>query len=392
MFPPSRKSPLPPPESWSGAPRRALHERIVETLRYLSEEVDTRRVGGLGEAQAAGYVAGRLRRAEYAAAVQSFRAGVSERPLLALIALLGAVGGALSAFAWSGGLSVAGMVITLVCLATLLLELGALGFRAGALRRLLRGKLSQSVIAPRAAHQRQARWRVVVLAPLDGPPQSALRRQELWLLFSALITSVLASGVALFSTALIWRVPASGSAIVLLILAGIVLLRRAAPTLLPAVHGAGELTTLLMVADELPPLKQVEVWMVALGGGSIGHESVRALIERYPFSPSDTWVINLHNITAGQPVFVTREGVLRERRSASVLRGLASDTDAADLTIDAEPRRLRERTLAQPLLRQGFRAMTISSHSDASPFTSPEGATIERCVRLVVGIIRGLDA
>lgn len=392
MFPPSSRSPLPPPEPWAGAPRRPLHERIVETLRYLSDEVDTRRVGGLGEAQAAGYVAGRLRRADYTAAVQSFRAGVGERPVLLLITLLGALGGGAAALG-SGPLPVAaGGALLLVALLLLAVELGAPGFRAGSLRHLFKGKLSQSVVAARAAGTRQARWRVLILAPLDGPPLVALSRVGLLLLIAALGLSLGAAIIALITALPAARWLSALGAATLLGLAGWIAVRRATPAFVPAVHGAGELTTLLMIAEELAPLKQVEVWPVALGGGAIGHESVRALIERYPFSPADTWVINLHNITAGQPVFVTREGMLREHRSASALRGLASDTDAADLTIDAEPRRLRERTLVQPLLREGFRAITVSSHLDHAPFTSPDAQTIARCVRLVVGMINGLDA
>lgn len=388
MFPPSSSSALPPPDPWAGSPRRSLRERIVETLRHLSEDVEARRVGGLGEAQAAGYVAGRFRRADYAATVQSFRAGVGDRPVWSVIAFLGA---------WGGGLVTLGVARAtvgggglLLALALLFLALDLSG--RGGLRMLLKGKLSQSVVAPRAARDRQVRWRVIVLAPLDGPPLMALGRNGTMFLIGALVVALSAAVGTLVSGATMWRVVAAACGGGLLGMGSWIALRPLMPAPVPAIHGAGELTTLLMIADELEPLQHVEVWLVALGGGSVGHESVHALMRHYPFSPSDTWVINLHHITAGQPVFVTREGVLRERRSASVLRGLASDTDAADLMIDAEPRRVRQRTLAQSLLRQQFRAITITSHSDATPFTSPNAGTIERCVRLVAGVIRGLDA
>jgi hypothetical protein len=189
-----------------------------------------------------------------------------------------------------------------------------------------------------------------------------------------------------------WRILVGGCALVVALIGLAVLRRLLLPGLLPAIHGAGELTTLLMVAEELAPLQTIEVWMVALGGGSVGHESIHALIERYPFSPNDTCIINLHNITAGQPVFVTREGVLRDRRSDRVLLALASDTDASDISIDAEPRRLRQHTLAQAFHRLSYRAISISSHSDTSVFASIDAGTVERCVRLVVGMLRGLDA
>ncbi|MBV9790241.1 MAG: hypothetical protein JOZ51_18775, partial [Chloroflexi bacterium] len=94
--------------------RRSLHDRIVEMLSYLSDEIDSRRVGGLGEAQAAGYVAGRLRRAEYTAAVQSFRASTGAQVAFVVLTTLGVIGGALAALQigtlW---LVVAGLLVVL---------------------------------------------------------------------------------------------------------------------------------------------------------------------------------------------------------------------------------------------------------------------------------------
>jgi len=387
MFRPSPKPALSPSTPWPTGSRRSLLDRINETLNYLSDEIDSRRIGGLGEAQAAGYVAGRLRRAEYAAAVQSFRASVGEKLPLIVVAMLGAgagVGAAVDvAWYWRS------VALGIVVLALLLLYAELEGHKP--LRRFVKGKTSQSVVAGRAATSKKIRHRVVVVAPLDGPPQAVFDRGELLLLYGTLLIEMLSIAGALLSTASVWRYLAGGCATALLLLGVWALARRITPRLLPAVHGAGELTTLLMVAEELEPLEAVEVWIVALGASSVGHESINALKERYPFSPSDTYIINLHRISAGQPVFVTREGLLRERRSERVLLALASNIDAADLTIDAEPRRLRQRTLAQLLFRLGYRGITIASHSDDSLFTRPDATTIERSVRLVVGMIQSLD-
>jgi hypothetical protein len=369
-------------------PRRSLRDRIVEALSYLSDEIDSRRVGGLGEAQAAGYVAGRLRRAEYAATVQSFRATVGEKAPLVALAALGMIGGALAVMQpqpiW---LAVAAVLVALAII-LLLAEIEG----PAPLRRMLKGPPSQSVVAVRAAGARNARWRMIILAPLDGSPMPALNRQWLLILLATLIAESIGIAGLFFSAAHGWRLLVVISALVVALI-GVWLVRRfLAPVLLPAIHGAGELTTLLMVAEELEPLQTIEVWLVALGGGSVGYESIQALIERYPFSSNDTCIINLHTIDAGQPVFVTREGLLRERRSDRMLLALAADTDAIDMSINAEPRRLRQPTLAQAFHRQGFRAISISSHSDATRFASLDVDTIERCVRLVVGMIRGLDA
>jgi hypothetical protein len=246
-------------------------------------------------------------------------------------------------------------------------------------------------VAGRAAKGKQSRWRVVIVAPLDGPPRPLLSRGGLIVLLVTLLVELLAVVGLMLNPSFGLRLVVSTGSLVALGMGIVLLFRRAIPSPLPAIYGAGELATLLMIAEELEPLQSVEVWVIALGGSTVGTENIHALLEHYPFSPVDTYVINLHNITAGQPVFVTREGVLRERRSDRVLLAGAADTDAADVTIDAEPRRVRERTLAQAMLQQRFRAITISSHSSASPFTSPDPATIEHCVRLVVGMVRRLD-
>lgn len=355
-------------------------------LRYLSDEIEARRAGGLGEAQAAGYLAGRLRRANYAATVLSFRTGIGETLPLILATSLGAAGAVLAAWAThplTHGLAIVGILTALG-----LLWLDIEGKQP--LRRLLKGRLSQSVVAVRAASSR-LRWRVVVLAPLDGPPRSTLGRRGLHIVLLALGAVCLGVMMLALTSAPVWRLLLAGGAIVLAGSAMTVVLRSALPAPLPAIHGAGDLATLVITAEALEPLSHVEVWIAALGGSTIGHENVAALLARYPFSPIDTCFINLHAIAAGQPVFVTREGLLRERRSDRMLLALADETDAADVSIDAEPRRLQQRTLAYALLGAGQRAITISSYSDSSPFTSPDAATIERCTRLVTGMIRALE-
>jgi hypothetical protein len=384
MLLPSSELPVAP--SWPAASQRSTRDRIVETLRYLSDEIEARRAGGLGEAQAAGYLAGRLRRANYAATVLSFRTGIGEALPLILVASLGAAAALLAAWATHALAYGVAALCAISALALVLTEIEG----AQSLRRRLKGRPSQSVVAVRAAGAR-LRWRVVVQAPLDGPPRPALARRGLNAVLIALATVLVAIMLLTLTGDPVWRLALAGVALLLAGLAVWIAIRSALPSPLPAIHGAGDLATLLMVAEALEPLSHVEVWIAALGGSTIGEENVEALLDRYPFTPVDTCFINLHAISAGQPVFVTREGMLRERRSDRMLLALADETDAADVSIDAEPRRVQQRTLAQLLLRRGQRAITISSHSDSSPFTSPDADTIERCTRLVAGMIRRLD-
>ena len=392
MFqPPSRQRASPPPSSV----RRSLHDRIIETLHYFGEEVEGRRVGGLGEAQAAGYIAGRLRRADYSAAVQSFKSGIGEQIPLAARAVAGGVCGRAAAPVRERAYGALLVALAAVCLgavlALLLAESGVLPAAYGPLRRLSKGKTSQNVIAGRPARGKKMARRLLIIAPLDGPPRPALQRQGLLLLLAACGVELMCVLGLLLGGAPALRSLTGVSAVVVALLGIWVLARRVRFAPLPAIYGAGELTALAMIAEELEPLQSVEVWVLALGGSTVGSENIRTLLAHYPFAPAETCVINLHNLSGGQPVFVTREGLLRERRSDRMLLAAAAETDAADITIDAEPRRLRERTLAHALLLQGYRTLTISSHSHRSLYTSPDPETIERCVRLVLGMVRALD-
>jgi hypothetical protein len=255
----------------------------------------------------------------------------------------------------------------------------------------LGGRSSQSVVGVRAAasSEREPRWRVVLTAPLDSVPQLPPRRILLALLQIAGMEAILLAAFLVTELAALRWAIAAGSAILLAVVAGMLRgRRRRGPQ--PAILGAGELATLIAVAEELGELQQVELWTVALGAGSAGDAGVRDLLERYPFG-FDTCFINLHHMTTGQPVFVTREGLLRERRSDRRLLVVASEADAADVTINAEPRQLRARTLATLLFRRGYRTITISSHADGHGPPQPDPQTLERCVKLVVGMIRELD-
>ncbi len=392
LFPnPPPPPPMPRDPDRAVLVRRALQDRLLETLRYLAEEIDLRRVGGLGEAQAAGYVAGRLQRAEQQATVTSFRTGRGPTVAVALLVLLAAMTTAAAAGlppreAFRGPLWAVPVLLPLL---TALVWEEVEG--AGLIGQALGSRSSQSVVGVRAAvsSNRRARLRVVLTAPLDRAPQLPPRR----MLLVALVvlggeSIVLAALVATHQPVL--RFVVGAGAAILAATAGAFLVWSGVRRPQPAILGAGELATLIAIAEELGELQQVELWTVALGAVSAGDAGIRHLLERYPFG-LDTCFINLHHMTAGQPVFATREGLLRDRRSDRRLLALASEADAADVTINAEPRRIRRRTLAAVPLRRGYRTITITSHPDVRGFVSPNPRTLERCVKLVVGMIRELD-
>jgi hypothetical protein len=259
------------------------------------------------------------------------------------------------------------------------------------LAHLLRRHTSQSVVGVRAAVGEADRphLRVVLVAPLDGVPRLPPR--------GVLLLALQVFGFLLL--VLVWLLITMFLPLRLILLTGACMLALMVAAiaashwrrrLQPAIVGAGELATLIAVAEELGELQRVELWTVAVGAASVSDAGMRRLFERYPFG-TDTCFINLHHMTTGQPVFVTREGVLRESRSDRRLLALASEADAADVTINAEPRQLRVRTLAALPLRRGHATISISSHPDSRGVANPDPGTLERCVRLIVGMIRQLD-
>ncbi len=392
LFPsPPPPPPMPRDPDRAVLVRKALPERLLETLRYLAEEIDLRRVGGLGEAQAAGYIAGRLQRAEQQATVTSFTTGLGHTVAVGLIGLVAAVGSAAAAMLPTGDGARGAQWATLLLVPALAALLWGEVEGPGLLGQVIGSRGSQSVIGVRAAvsSARPSRTRVVLTAPLDSAPRLPSRRMLLLLLqLLGLAFGLFAALLVFQQAALRWAI--LGVSLLLLVTALALLGRRLFDGPRPAILGAGELAVLVAIAEELGELQQVELWTVALGAVSAGDAGIRHLLDRYPFG-ADTCFINLHHMTAGQPVYVTREGLLREHRSDRRLLALASDADAADVTINAEPRRIRRRTLAAIPLRRGYRAITITSHTDSGGFVSPDPRTLERCVKLVVGIIRELD-
>jgi hypothetical protein len=261
----------------------------------------------------------------------------------------------------------------------------------GLIGQAIGGRSSQSVVGVRAAvnSQHHTRLRVVLAAPLDSAPQSPSRRVFL-LTLTALGVDLIALAALIVTPQLALRLVLGVGTAILGGIAVILLAWRRIQGPQPTLVGAGELAVLIAIAEELSELQQVELWTIALGAVSAGDAGIRHLFERYPFGV-ETCFINLHHMTTGQPVFVTREGLLHERRSDRRLLAVASEADAVDVSINAEPRRLRRRTLAAALLQRGRRTITITSHPETHGFVRPDPRTLERCVKLIVGMIRELD-
>lgn len=363
-------------------------------LGHLAEFVGPRRPSSPEEASAAAYLNARLRRAGLRVDTRELRApafrGAAYAPLAALAALAALVGPLLP-------------LPSLLMVAWLLLALIADSLIAplpGPLRRLP----SQDIIANREVDSgesdrpRGPRWRVLLLAPLDTPVErrglarlaGPTRGPTLARLFLAALAATPA-GLALAGrpAGILW------AAATLFALAQLPLLVAAVTPPAPAASdgGSGALAALVAAVTRLGGLARVELWAVGVGAASADQAGIELLARRFPFPPGETLALSIQRLDRGQLVYVTREGALLARPAAPRLLQLAAAADAADTTIDAEPRPyLADDTLLAPLRRAGIAGLTLLSRPDPSaPPASVDPALIERAARLIVGIVRGLD-
>jgi hypothetical protein len=380
---------------------RRLREDPADAVNRIAGEIGARRPTSLGEARAAAYLDGRMRRAGLRVSADAFRANAGPGWDGALLALLASIGCVL--YYWLPLPSLALAVWNLAIAGVALLRPGA--------PLLARKRQSQNVIATRAIDN-PPHWRVVLLAALDSPPAtSALarrltagRRAELGRVIVCgliVILALMALGGPLGLRQLLWYLQIAG-ALFLVILAGLEILSMFAPSTPGAVNHAGALAALLESADSLNALSQTELWAVALGASSSGN-GLADLLRRYPFDQERTLFIGIESIGAGRVSYVTRTGIMPQRASDSLLLRLAADADADDPLIDAEPRPYTsEPAVVQLLQRTGRRALTIIGlEPDGRPACRGSMAdtpdrldahALDRAVRLVVGLVKKIDS
>jgi hypothetical protein len=382
---------------------RRLREHPLDAVGRIAGEIGPRRPTSLGEARAAAYLDGRLRRAGLRVSADPFRAPRSagaDGPLLALPALV--------SVALYYRLPLPSLALALWGLALA----GALLWWPDAVV-LARKRPSQNVIATRASSSAPRR-RVVLLAPLDSPQamgrlvrlladdvRPQIGRVAAYGLLALLALLALPSSMSFELRRALWLTQFVPIAY-LLLLAGLELWLLRAPTTPGAISHAGAVAVLLASAEELNALERTELWAVALGATTSG-AGLADFLRRYPFDRELTLFVEIAGIGAGNLSYVTREGALLERPADARLLQLAAAADAADPLIDAEPRAYRrERTIAARLLRAGRRALTITclGADGETPYRGSlddtpaaiDGPTLDRAMRLVAGLVRQIDA
>ncbi len=375
---------------------RRLREDPLDAVFLVAETIGPRPATSLGEARAAAYLDGRLRRAGMRVTADPFVVAVWEGWDGVAVALL--VLAAVALYFW----------FPLAAVALLLPALSLALWRVVRpdLPLLARRRESQNVIGTRAGPQR-APWRVVLLAPLDAPPQlPAVLRPLSDPRVLALVRAVACLLVALPALAGLWDVqrlwwyvqmlPAAA----LLALAAQSVWQGRAASGAGAINHAGALAVLLSTVETLGPTERVELWAVGLGA-TVPGVGLGDLLRRYPFERERTLFVALESIGAGELAYLTREGLLRQVRADTALLGCAAAADAADPRVNVAPRPYRGATLAGRLQRGGRRALAIVCLGAdgrpplyADPADLPEAvdaALLDRAVRLVAGIVRQID-
>lgn len=380
---------------------RRLRDEPVDTATQIVEQFGGRGPTSLGEAQAAAYFDGRLRRAGMKVSADAFLAPTWngwDGTVLALWVLA-----AIVLYRWQPLLALVLQLVAAAFVAFLWLRQGV--------PLLVEKQPSQNVIGTRALAQRPSK-RIVVLAPLDAPTQIPRLLQAIFLgqpiMLGRSVACLLVVGLGLagmfvgsldgrYICWLLQFVPAA----YLLVAAFTDWWLRRAPCSPGAIHHAGALAALLACAEELTAARGIELWAVAIGASESG-AGLTDLLRRYPFEVASTRFIVLESLGAGSLAYITRSGVLRSITSDPTLLTHAAAVDADDPLINAAPQPLRHTpSLLERLRRKSWHAIGVSS-LDAEgmpPFRASAADTpdrldadvLDRAVRLVLGIVRRLD-
>ncbi|MEI7646494.1 MAG: hypothetical protein WCJ55_19650, partial [Chloroflexales bacterium] len=284
--------------------------RELETLiSQLVDQAGTRLATSPGEATAAAFVNGRLRRAGMR--VSTYELRVAARPGEVYL-LCGAL--SLLAFALTVSLPLPSLLLALNLLAWIGLD--SFGWPIPPVGRR---RASQNIVGTRAIvgaaglEPVAPRWRVVLLAPLDTPqtwrglatlagPTRGARLARL----AAVALVTIGASAALLVPGLWWLVGLPGATLGLLMLIAALLPPRPTPT----DGGVAALTTMIVATQRLEQLQRVELWAVAVGASSTDPRGVITLLPRYPFDPAHTLFIALEDLARGQVIYATREGVV----------------------------------------------------------------------------------
>ncbi len=358
-------------------------------LTELSEQIGPRSATSAAEAVAAAQINARLRQVGFSVDTRSLstinRPGVRLVPIAIFLMVTAMLA------AWQPPI---GLILSLWLMGLLLVD----GLYAP-LPVWQRRHTSQHIIAARPIVEattqapRLPRYRFVILAPLDTPLVwrglniliAPTRAGLIARLLISCLPIVVACATMVGSE---WRWLLSVGA-----LCGCMGLLWAAwnrPPLAQPDGGLAALATLVRIGQQLPETHHVEVWAIAVGAAYCDPYGIQALLDRYPFDPTNTLVVGLGSLAGDQLIVISRSGLLHQERADPVLYQLAMMADRNDPLIDLEPRtQASYDSILSPLRRRGFRTLSIQAVSQGPSVIEP--MVIERATRLIIAIVQALD-
>lgn len=380
---------------------RIRRDDPLEVIQQLIE-IGPRPATSLGEARAAAFVGGWLRRAGLRVGTDTFRAAIGLGITYFALALLGLVALLLALWQPLAGLLAATLGLLFAVSDALTAPLPPMTFYRD----------SQNIVATRAPQNAQdptaapSRWRVVVLAPLDTPTNNHwLRnftgRSPLALAgrIMAFALLILLNGLLFFEQRELWLYLQLTPLVYLLLTS---LLLPSANSSRMFYGSAGALTAMLGVVEELDQLENTELWAVALGATSTGHEAVQDMLMRYPFPPAETLFLSLPLLEPGALMVATHEGLLGQHRADAPLLKLATERAALQQSINLQRRPYQDTSSPTALLlSRGYRALTLCteprsahpalSEADRTDRTQLVQLPLAQAIQLLVEMIQYID-
>ncbi len=383
-----------------GGEQRSV-EDLLDTVRFLSQEIGPRLSASPAERRAAEHVAERLRTASFEVSVEPFQGLITFSLPYGLICT-----GCVLATLLYAIQPMASFGLALLSLAALLTE----NHTWPTLSHLLPKGLSQNVVGIRPA-QGEAMCRVILTAHLDSSKAAlpfhpklvpGLRRSFL-LMVGAMGATVGLSLIALFARrSWLWYLQLA-CALYLGLSLSLLLHRELLMKHTPGANdNASGVAVLLEAAERLLDLRSTELWAVATGCEESGLDGMLAFMDAHSFDRENTYFINLDNLGAGRVAYIIAEGMLWVYPSAPELVRLAAETvGEEDLDIHERPFHTLTTDALVPLVR-GYKAMSIMAfdrrgllphwHWPTDTVENVEPATMETALRLLCGLVRRLDA
>lgn len=374
---------------------------LMDTIRHLAQEIGPRGSTTPQERRAAEYIASRLREAGMDTEIQPFYAPGTFSLTFSLIYL-----GFIVAVVLYHVSPLASSVLAILSLLFFVTEQDGVE----TLSRLMPKGPSQNVRGVRSPSGKP-KQRVIITAHMDSsraallwhPSMVAGFRRSLILMIVAMLVIVALGLIGLVvPLRSLWLVQVACAlylAVSVLIMVHRELFMKHTPG---ANDNASGVAVLLSAAETLVDLQHTELWAVATGCEEAGLFGMQRFMEAHHLDKENTYFINLDNLGAGKTAYTTGEGILRFYPSDPTLLKIAGGV-VAEQGLDAEPHPYRALTTDNQIpLRREYKAMSIMAfdpqgvlpnwHWNTDTPANIDPATVETAYRLLLGIVRTLDA